>query len=178
VIHTEQTREKENTMTRWLPESWRHTAERLRDDLHRVIDRCWHRHEQTDAPRELEVVDETRPSLRPWTSFVGTPALDIEENDDEIIVTADLPGLERDDYTVEVSGTRLIIHGEKKHASERRGDGYYYAERSYGAFTRTLPLPCGVEAEKAVARYKNGVLRVTLPKTAQARATRVHVKVS
>lgn len=165
-------------MTRWLPESWQHAAERLRDDIQRVIEHWWHRQEPRDAPRELEVVDTPRTSLSPWSSFVGAPALDVEEDDDEVVVTVDLPGVEREDYTVEVSGTRLLIRGEKKHATERRGSGYYYAERSYGAFTRVIPLPCDVEAEKAEARYKNGVLRVTLPKTAQAKDRRVHVKIN
>lgn len=165
-------------MTGWLPDSWRHTVERLRDDIHRVINRWWHRHEPQEAPRELEVVPESQSALSPWTSFVGAPALDIEENDDEIIVTADLPGIDREDYTVEISGRSLFIRGEKKHATERRDKGYYYAERSYGAFTRALPLPCEVEADKASARHQNGVLRVTLPKTARAKAARVQVKIN
>lgn len=165
-------------MTQWLPESWRQTAERIRDEIHRVLDRWWHRQDTAKtAPRELEVVDTESMSLRPWSVAGATPALDVEESDEAIIVTADLPGVERDDYTVEVSGSRLLIRGEKKHATERRGEGYYYAERSYGAFTRAIPLPCEVDAEKSVAKYTNGVLRVTLPKTEQARATRVQVQV-
>jgi hypothetical protein len=76
-----------------------------------------------------------------------------------------------------LSGERLIIRGEQKQSSERHGRDYYYAERSYGAFMRILPLPCEVDAEHAQARYKNGVLRVTLPKTAQAKSKRVKVQV-
>ena len=164
-------------MTGWLPESWRHTAARVRDDIHRAIERWWGRHELQGEPRALEIVPASPPSRRSWSSSVRVAALDVEETDDEIVVTADLPGVDRDDYTVEVSGARLMIRGEKQYAAERREQGYYYAERSYGAFARAVPLPCAVDAEKAAARYKDGVLRVTLPKTSRAKASRVHVKI-
>ena len=75
------------------------------------------------------------------------------------------PGFAQQDSTVEVAGQRLIIRGEQKQASERRGDGYYNAERRYGAVTRVLPLPCAVDAEHMQTTSKHGVLRVTLPKT-------------
>ncbi|RMD61580.1 Hsp20/alpha crystallin family protein, partial [Candidatus Parcubacteria bacterium] len=71
----------------------------------------------------------------------------------------------------------LTLRGEKKRATETTGRDYYYAERSYGAFVRTIPLPCDVNVDKAVAKYKNGVLRVTLPKTEEAKAKRIRVKI-
>lgn len=97
--------------------------------------------------------------------------------DDALLVTAELPGFDRDDFTVEVTGERLVIRGEKKQTSTRNGQGYTYTERRYGAFARAMRLPCEVETDKAQATYKNGILRLTLPKTARARASRVKVRV-
>ena len=91
-------------------------------------------------------------------------------------MTTDVPELKLDDYTVEILDERLVVRGEQKQSSERDGHDDD-AERSYSAFMRMLPLPRAVDAEHAQARYQNGVLRVTLPKTAQAKPRRVKVQV-
>jgi HSP20 family protein len=104
-----------------------------------------------------------------------TLGFNVGETDNELIVTTDVPELKLDDYTVEIVDERLVVRGEQKQASER--DGHNDAERSYSAFMRILPLPRAVDAEHAQARYHNGVLRVTLPKTAQAKSRRVKVQV-
>jgi HSP20 family protein len=103
--------------------------------------------------------------------------IDQEETDNEVIVQAELPGLEKDDFTIEVTGNRLVLRGEKRHETKEQRHGYSYAERSYGAFARVIALPCEVNAGKATATYKNGLLRITLPKTAQAKANRITVQV-
>jgi HSP20 family protein len=82
----------------------------------------------------------------------GGPVVDLEETDDNIIVTAELPGLDKDDFTVEISGERLSIRGEKKQETEEQGREYYYAERRYGAFARVVALPCEIDADKVEAR--------------------------
>jgi HSP20 family protein len=106
----------------------------------------------------------------------GGPTIDLEETDNEVIVWAELPGLDKDDFTAEVMGNRLVLRGAKRHETEERRQGYYYAERSYGAFARAIALPCVVDVGKATATHKNGLLRITLPKTAQAKANRVTVQ--
>jgi HSP20 family protein len=108
--------------------------------------------------------------------FRETPGFNVGETDDELIVMTDVPELKLDDYTVEILGERLVVRGEQKQSSERDGHDDD-AERSYSAFMRILPLPHTVDAEHAEARYQNGVLRVTLPKTTQAKARRVKVQV-
>ena len=82
-----------------------------------------------------------------------------------------------EDFSDRLSGDRLLIRGEKKAATERKGRGYYSAKQSYGAFARAVALPCEVDADKATAKYKNGTLRLALPKTEQARAQRVKVHI-
>jgi HSP20 family protein len=166
---------KEQTMTQLVPESWQQTLGHLRDNIHGAIDRWWHRPTPEGGSGQVEVMYRAGTC---WTSalpFRGTPAFNVGETDDELIVTTDVPELKRDDYTVEIFGERLVVRGEQKQSSERDGHDDY-TERGYGAFMRILPLPRAVDAEHAHAHYKNGVLRVTLPKTARTETRRVKVQ--
>ncbi len=96
------------------------------------------------------------------------PSIDVTENDKEIKVSAELPGLSEDDIEVSLSGDTLTISGEKKAEKEDKGKNYYKMERSYGSFRRVIPLPCEVETDKVNAAFKKGVLNIVLPKTPQA----------
>jgi len=100
-------------------------------------------------------------------SVTFMPQVDVADTDKEIKVSVELPGL--DDKDVEVSLTRetLTIKGEKREEKEEKGKDYYRSERSFGSFTRTIPLPFEIDAEKAEASFKKGVLTVSLPKTKQ-----------
>jgi len=96
------------------------------------------------------------------------PDVDLTENDKEVRITAELPGVEEKDVEISVSGDALTIKGEKREEKEEKGEERYRFERSYGAFRRSFSLPCEVDSDKATASFKKGVLTVTLPKTAQA----------
>jgi HSP20 family protein len=110
-----------------------------------------------------------------WNLF--SPRVDVTESAKEIKVYAELPGLEEKEIDVSLSRDLLTIRGEKAREEEEKGRNYYRAERSYGAFTRSIPLPASVDADRAEARFHNGVLTVTLPKESEARAQkRVTVK--
>ncbi len=110
--------------------------------------------------------------------FLATsPSIDLQETDDEIVALAELPGLDPKDFEIETDGRRLILRGQKQEESEKRGRHHYYAERRFGAFTRTVLLPCQVDASKASATYRNGLLRIVLPKTPEAKERRLRVKV-
>lgn len=104
------------------------------------------------------------------TPFVGdfVPQVDMVENDREFKVSVELPGLEEKDVNVTLAHNLLTISGEKKEEKEDKGKNYYRMERSYGSFRRSIPLPDEVEADKAEATFKKGVLTVNLPKTAEA----------
>jgi HSP20 family protein len=143
-------------------------VEQLGSDLHTGLD-LW-------RPR-WRGQEENEQRWLPSLVSNGGPTIDLEETDNEVIVRAELPGLNRDDFTVEITGNRLVLRGEKRHETEERRQGYYYAERSYGAFARSIALPTEVDVGKAAATYKNGLLRITLPKTAQAKANRITVQV-
>jgi HSP20 family protein len=104
------------------------------------------------------------------------PAVDMVDEKDEIVVKADLPGLDQKDIEVTVQDGTLTIRGERKEEKEEKKEGYYYSERSYGAFVRSLPLPRGVDADKVKATFKKGVLEVHLPKAKEAKGKTVEVK--
>jgi HSP20 family protein len=97
-----------------------------------------------------------------------SPHVDINENDREIKVTAELPGMDNSDIDVSVNKDSLTIKGEKKEEKEDKGKDYYHVERSFGSFSRTIPLPEEVETEKAEAHFKKGVLKIKIPKSKKA----------
>ncbi len=174
-------------MTQLMPERWRQGLSQLRSDIHDAIDRWWHhhRHTQGNGPAvparrvDSELVEETTWPLRfPSSLTAQLPLVDVEETDDDVLITAELPGLEKDDFTVDISGERMLrIRGEKKQSTEKKSRGAYYAECSYGAFSRSLPLPCAIDADHAKATYKHGTLKMTLPKTDRAKRNRVNIQV-
>lgn len=108
-----------------------------------------------------------------------TPSIDLTENEKEIVVTAEMPGLEEKDFEATVSGDVLTLKGEKKAEHERRnGDAYYVERHRFGSFSRSVRLPFEVKDEKVDARYEKGVLTIRVPKPAdmQRRARRIDVR--
>lgn len=106
------------------------------------------------------------------------PNTDITDTDTSVDVSVELPGMTEKDIEISLSGNAMTIRGEKKIEHEEDRKGIYMSERHYGAFYRTVPLPAGVDPDKAEARFKNGVLTVSLPKTKEALANvkRIPVK--
>jgi len=92
-----------------------------------------------------------------------SPQVEMFERGKDIVVRADLPGLTKDDVNVEVADNGITIEGERKNENEKKGEGYYRSERTYGKFYRRVPLPDGVKAEDAEATFSNGVLEITMP---------------
>jgi HSP20 family protein len=106
---------------------------------------------------------------RSWPKkFVASPAVDVTETDKAYEITAELPGMDEKNVEVNVANGAITIKGEKKEEAEEKDKGYYISERRYGSFERYFALPEGVDADKIAAMFKSGVLKVTLPKTAEA----------
>ncbi|QQO34472.1 Hsp20/alpha crystallin family protein [Bradyrhizobium diazoefficiens] len=97
----------------------------------------------------------------------GWPKIELSETDKALTITAELPGMTENDVQIEIAGGVLTLRGEKK--NERKDEGRYFTERTYGAFERRIPLE-DVEEDKAEASFKNGVLTVSLPKSENPRA--------
>ncbi len=104
-------------------------------------------------------VGPTRGESRAWA-----PAVDIYEDEKEIVVSADLPQMDEKDLDVRVEDNHLHITGERKFENEEKKENYHRVERRYGSFQRTFALPDNVDAEKIEAKYDKGVLKVHLPK--------------
>jgi HSP20 family protein len=98
------------------------------------------------------------------------PRTDVAETDSEVEVSIELPGIDEKDIDVAIANDVLTIRGEKKNGREEKRQGYYLAERSFGAFHRAIALPPGVDGDKAKAEFKQGILTISLPKTPEARS--------
>jgi HSP20 family protein len=105
------------------------------------------------------------------------PAVDIYETENELVLKADLPDVDEKDLDIQIENNMLTIRGERKFDHEVKEDNYLRIERTYGAFSRSFSLPNTVNAEAIKAEYKNGVLRVELPKRAESKPRQVKVNV-
>jgi len=118
--------------------------------------------------------------LAPTTGFFEgwTPAVDVFEDRDKYVVTAELPGMKKEEIQVALDGNTLTISGERKQEQEKQEGDTYRAERFFGRFQRSLTLPAAVDASKIQASYKDGVLTITLSKSEEAKPKQIQVKTS
>jgi HSP20 family protein len=103
------------------------------------------------------------------------PAMDLAETDEELVLTADLPGMSEEDIAIEVKDNVLAITGERKDERKESARGFHRAERSFGRFSRTLALPRGVDAQHVSAKFDQGVLEVHIPKPEERKPFRVRI---
>ncbi|MCM8775323.1 MAG: Hsp20/alpha crystallin family protein [Candidatus Omnitrophica bacterium] len=130
----------------------------------------------TDLQSDLNRVFSRSLSRRVWDGDLN-PAVDIREEADQYVFSADLPGMHKDDFKVTVENNTLTLQGERKQVKETKDKGYYLTERVYGSFCRSFNLPSEVQPEKIKASYKDGVLEVILPKSENARPKQITVDV-
>ena len=105
------------------------------------------------------------------------PSLDVSETKNELVVKAEVPGMDHKDIDVSLFNGVLTIKGEKKQEREEKEAGYHLVERSYGSFVRSVQLPKEVQGDKINASYKDGILRITLPKSEEAKKKEIKIKV-
>ena len=117
------------------------------------------------------------PSIRLWEKG-WAPSLDVSESKDKLIVKTEIAGVDPKEIDIKISGDVLTIKGEKKEEREEKDESYHLMERRYGAFSRSIQLPIEVEEKKIKANYKNGVLKITLPKSekSNAKATKISIE--
>lgn len=144
-------------LTLWRPFR---EIERMRREMDRIWDTFFER-----RPARVEEFGE-------WL-----PTLDVSETKDEYVVKAELPGIDPKDIDISLTNDLLTIKGEKKQEKEEKEENYHLIERSYGAFTRSVRLPGQVQSDKISANFKNGVLKVALPKTEEAKKKEIKIKV-
>jgi len=132
--------------------------------LRREMDRLW---EDFFGPRGRE--------LRPWEGQ-WAPAMDVSETADQIVVKAEVPGIDPQNINITLTGDVLAIKGEKKSEREETKESYHLVERSYGSFSRSLTLPAAVNADKIDAKYEKGVLTITCPKKERVKPKAIEIK--
>jgi HSP20 family protein len=137
----------------------------LQREMNRVFADFWGRFDRPSGPFD-------------WTWDKSGTRCDVVETDGAVELSIELPGMEMKDIDLTVSDDLLTLKGEKKVERKEEKKGYYLSERSYGSIYRTVPLPPGVDTDKAEASFRNGVLTVKVPKTAEAQAKlkRIEVK--
>ena len=149
-----------------------HPAYSLQREMNRVFD---------DFFRSWDMPTLSRPfELYPFGALENNalnPRIDVSETDKEVRISAELPGLTEKDIDVSLTKDMLTIKGEKKQEQEENVKGWYRMERSYGTFMRSIALPCEVDEEHCNATFKNGVLTVSLSKTAQAQSNTKNIPV-
>jgi HSP20 family protein len=111
------------------------------------------------------------PQEGPWA-----PSVDVSETAKDVVVRAEIPGMDPKNIDVSVHGDVLTLRGERKKEHEEKGEDFHRIERSYGAFSRSIRLPAEVDANKVNATYKDGVLKINLPKTEEAAVKKIEVK--
>jgi HSP20 family protein len=113
---------------------------------------------------------------RPFAGYKAWPAIDVAEEENAIVVRAEIPGCKAEDIDISVYGNTLTISGEKKLSEEKKEKGYYHVESTYGSFRRELNLPTDVDRDKIDATCKDGVLSIKLPKAEKTKAVKIKVK--
>ena len=134
----------------------------MRDDMDRLFDNFL----RIDLP-------ETSLSRSAWD-----PAMDISEAEDDFIITAELPGLSKEDVKISYQDGILNIQGEKRQEKEEKRKNYHRVERTYGRFERSFRLPSRIVVEKIDAKFRDGVLTLRLPKSEEARPKQIPIKIA
>lgn len=161
---------KESVGSLWdnLAEGWRHLTESAAGALTR-----FRPGEDTRLPTANDVDDPTFMPTRSWAMLGG----DVFEDDNRIVVRLELPGMDKEQFDIEVVDDRLVVSGEKRFERESTDGRWRVMQCAYGSFRRTVPLPTPVVADQAGATYKNGVLRIELPKAAPERPRSISIPV-
>ena len=119
-----------------------------------------------------------RQGAEDWTAGNWAPAVDIYEQNGNIMLQAELPGLDPKDVDVRVENNVLTLRGQRKLEENVKQDSYHRVERSYGSFTRSFTLPSVIDTEKIQASYKDGVLRLTLPTREEAKPKQIAINIA
>lgn len=144
-------------ITRWRPTRGVFS---VRDEINRLFDDLLSEEPEMSALREGA-----------WS-----PSVDISETEDQIVVEAELSGIDQKDLKVNVQDNVLTIGGEKTREKEKKGTNYHRVERAYGAFHRSFSLPSEVDSEKTEASYRDGVLTIRMPKTEKAKPKEITIE--
>ncbi len=152
-----------------VAEGW----QRLRESAAGVLTR-FRPSEKSNLPAARDVDDETYVPTQGWSMLGG----DVFEDDQRLVVRLEVPGMNKQDFDIEVRDDVLLVRGEKRFERETTTGRYRVLQCAYGSFLRAVPLPVPVRSDKAAARYRDGVLKIELPKIEAGGSKRLTLKVS
>jgi len=145
-------------LVRWRP--FRDLAT-MQEEMNRFFDRMFDRFPQREEIGE----------------GIWAPCVDISETKDDLVITAEIPGISKDNIKISLNDNILTLKGEKKQEKKVDEENYHRIERSYGAFHRSFTLPTTVQQDQVKASYKNGILRIILPKAEEAKPKEIAIEV-
>jgi HSP20 family protein len=148
------------TLTKWDPFKDLIT---LQDRMNRLFD---------------ESVRNVRPGDEALSSAIWSPAVDIYETEDEVVVKAELPEVNQKDIDIQIENNTLILRGERKFNKETKKENFHRIERAYGAFSRSFTLPSSINQEKISADYKDGILKISMPKREETKPKQIKVAIT
>lgn len=158
-------------MERWSPFR---ELRRLQEDFAQLmgeLERSWLPRMRTGEPVERWLKGPVA-----GTSELREPHMDVIEREDEIVVSVELPGVKKEDIDLTIADNVLRVKAKREEEVEKREENYLYRERTYRGYHRAIPLPVDVDADRAEATFKNGVLEVRLPKVAAEKVSKIDVK--
>jgi HSP20 family protein len=148
------------TLTKWDPFK---DLLSLQDRMNRLFD---------------ESVRNVKPGDEALSSAIWSPAVDIYETDDEVVVKAELPEVNQKDIDIQIENNTLTLRGERKLNKETKKENFHRIERAYGTFSRSFTLPGTIDQEKISADYKDGILKISMPKREETRPKQIKVAIS
>jgi HSP20 family protein len=157
-------------VTELIPTNWKTCLERLRKRIHQVVGR-W-------LTREKPSVSEDGEFWHPIAFQSVGRGIELGEEDDKLIAKVVLPGVDKKDVKVEVTENRLVIRGDRHRSRENRGRGYRRYEESSASFAQAIALPCEIDRDRVKAKYKSGILTVSLAKSERAKNKHIKIGVS
>ena len=148
---------------------------RMERDIGRMFDEFWTG--RTRSGRELAAPKKGGLPAEKTEGLTGVPVADLIDKKDALVIRAEIPGVTKDNIKVNVTEDRVDISAEAEKKKEEKEDNYYCCERTYGVWQRSFSLPERVKSEQAKARYKDGVLEITLPKTEEEKKKKRELKI-
>ena len=148
------------TLTKWDPFKDLLT---LQDRMNRLFD---------------ESVRNVKPGDEALSSAIWSPAVDIYETDDEVVVKAELPEINQKDIDIQIENNTVTLRGERKFNKETKKENFHRIERAYGSFSRSFTLPSTIDQEKIRADYKDGILKISMPKREETKPKQIKVAVT
>jgi HSP20 family protein len=148
------------TLTKWDPFK---DLLSLQDRMNRLFD---------------ESVRNVKPGDEALSSAIWSPAVDIYETDDEVVVKAELPEVDQKDIDIQIENNTITLRGERKFNKETKKENFHRIERAYGAFSRSFTLPGTIDQERIRADYKDGILKISMPKREETKPKQIKVAIT